>query len=417
MRVLIVADDLTGAADCAAPFRQAGLPPVVLTAPLQAIDQRFPVVSLSLHTREAAPANVRRAWQRHAASIVNLAQGALVYLKIDSTLRGSPALEVRLLCDLLGSPTAVIAPAFPKQGRQTIDGVHRVQGIPLAETEYAPARRRAHAGSTLPELFKAAMGPMPAHLPWTMLEEGVARSRRWIQERVAEACRVITVDAIHEGHLDTLTQAVLALEKRPLLVGSAGWAERLALALGNPLAGHSPWPGTLGVVGSLSAVAARQVRAAAESGATIVQLHTAADDPLRAITTDAWPLLLEALASGQHALIRTTPCAGHPPSRREGPRVLRAVAALVQAVLSAQAVSGLVIVGGETARSVFRALRTSGLALSGQVAAGVPYGRLLGGRFAGLPVVTKAGGFGEDTILRDSLNALQRWNDGMSWGP
>jgi len=64
-------------------------------------------------------------------------------------------------------------------------------------------------------------------------------------------------------------------------------------------------------------------------------------------------------------------------------------------------------VGGNTAQAVFRALQTTGLTLTGQVAAGIPYGRLLDGPFRGLPVVTKAGGFGGDTALQDGLNFLQ----------
>src|SRR5919109_4788649 len=92
--ILIIADDLTGAADSAVPFRQVGLPTVVLARPAghQLCWQRGQVVSLSLNTREASPAAVRRVWQRHAATIRALAPGTLIYQKIDSTLRGHPAL-------------------------------------------------------------------------------------------------------------------------------------------------------------------------------------------------------------------------------------------------------------------------------------------------------------------------------------
>jgi len=131
--ILIVADDLTGAADSAVQFRQVGLSAVVLATPpsRRFIWPRAQVVSLSLNTRDASPSGVQRIWERQAPAIRLLAQEALVYHKIDSTLRGHPALEVRLLLRCLGASGALIAPAFPKLGRQTIEGVHRVDGVPL----------------------------------------------------------------------------------------------------------------------------------------------------------------------------------------------------------------------------------------------------------------------------------------------
>jgi uncharacterized protein YgbK (DUF1537 family) len=87
--------------------------------------------------------------------------------------------------------------------------------------------------------------------------------------------------------------------------------------------------------------------------------------------------------------------------------VLRAVANGVFELLSTTPVSGLLIVGGETAQAVFRALRASGLALAGEVAPGVPYGRLLDGPFAGLLTATKAGGFGSDHVIAECLTFLQ----------
>jgi D-threonate/D-erythronate kinase len=96
-------------------------------------------------------------------------------------------------------------------------------------------------------------------------------------------------------------------------------------------------------------------------------------------------------------------------SRPAGQRVLRALADIVRDILCTTPVSGLALVGGDTAQAILRALRTSGLMLAGEVAAGMPYGRLWDGPFAGLPTLTKAGGFGADTALTDGLNFLRRW--------
>jgi D-threonate/D-erythronate kinase len=375
----------------------------------QAAFTRFQVVSLSLHTRDASAASVRHRWQRHAPAIAKLAAGALVYQKIDSTLRGHPALEVRLLLRHLGAAAAVIVPAFPKQGRQTVDGVHRVHGVPLAETEYARTPADPHASSHLPELFTWAGDAGPAHLPAHLIERGSEVVGEWLREHLAGSCRLMTADAAHESHLDTLTQAVLPLGSRLLLVGSAGWAERLALACQARVTPAQPSPGVLGVVGSLSSVATRQVQAALNAGAMVVPFKPSIADSTSGATVDNWPALIKTVAAGRHAVVWTNPGDASSASRQTGQRALRALGEIVRALLSTTAVSGLVIVGGDTAHAVLRALRTSGLTLAGEVAPGIPYGRLLGGPFAGLPTVTKAGGFGTDTGLQDCLEFLRGW--------
>jgi D-threonate/D-erythronate kinase len=409
--ILIIADDLTGAADSAVQFRQVGFSAVVLTYPArhQVARPHPQVLSLSLNTRAASPAAVRRIWERHAPTICALAQGALVYQKIDSTLRGHPGLEVRLLLGYLGASAAVIVPAFPKLGRHTIDGVHRVHDVPLAETEYARSQPGKPATSHLPELFTSGDAPRPIHLPWRVIEAGAEVVAEWLQQRLAEPCQLITADAATEQHLDILTQAVLPLGRRVLLVGSAGWAERLAIACKGFMTGGLEVPGVLGVVGSLSPIATRQVQVASQAGVTVVRLPSPTADARPDEPAQGWQALMHTLAGGRSAVIWTNPGDLRAASHPSGQRVLDASAALVCELLSTTPVSGLVIVGGETARTVFRALRTSGLVLAGEMARGMPYGRLLDGPFAGLPVITKAGGFGAETTLVDGLQFLSRW--------
>jgi D-threonate/D-erythronate kinase len=408
--ILIIADDLTGAADSAVQFRHAGFSAVVLA---QLASPRTPwpraqVVSLSLNSRDASPAAVRRIWERQAPAIRALAHDALVYHKIDSTLRGHPALDVRLLLGCLGATCAIIAPAFPKLGRHTADGVHRVGGMPLAETEYSRPWRRSRPTSYLPDLLTAGDDARPIHLPWQVIDSGIEVVAQWLRGRLAESCRLITADATDERHLDILTQAALPLVGRVLLVGSAGWAERLAMACQGLLAAAPAGPGVLGVVGSLSAVATRQVEVASQAGMTVVQWRCPGARAQAGATAHDWQSVARTLAAGRSVVLWTNPGGRRAASRSVGPRVLREVAHVVRELLSMTPVSGLMLVGGETAQSVFRALRASGLVLVGEVAPGVPYGRLLNGPFAGLLTATKAGGFGADTVLEESLKFLQR---------
>jgi uncharacterized protein YgbK (DUF1537 family) len=408
--ILIIADDLTGAADSAVQFRQAGFSAVMLAQPdsHRSPWPRAQVVSLSLNTRDASPAEVRRIWKRQASTIRTLAQDALVYQKIDSTLRGHPALEVRLLLGCLGAASAIIAPAFPKLGRQTIDGVHRIDGMPLAETEYSRTRRRSQATSHVPDLLASGDDARPVHLSWQVIHGGVDIVAQWLQERIDESYRLITTDAADERHLDILTQAVLPLAGRVLLVGSAGWAERLAMACKGLLGDMPAGPGALGVVGSLSAVASRQVDAASQAGVTVVQWASPLAHAKPGVTAHDWQSVVRTLCAGRSVILWTNPGDPRAAVRSAGQRVLRTVADKVRELLSMTPVSGLMIIGGDTAQTIFRALHASGLVLTGEVAPGVPYGRLMNGPFAGLPTATKAGGFGTDTVLEECLRFLQQ---------
>jgi uncharacterized protein YgbK (DUF1537 family) len=247
----------------------------------------------------------------------------------------------------------------------------------------------------------------PIHLPWQLIEGGVEVVAQWLRERLDEPCRLITADAADEHHLDILTQAVLPLVGRLLLVGSAGWAEQLAMACKGVLADMPTGPGVLGVVGSLSAIATRQVEVASEAGVTVVQFASPSAHALLGDTAHYWQSVVHTLGAGRSVLLWTNPGDPRAAARSAGQRVLRAVAVRVRELLSTTPVSGLMIVGGDTAQTVLCALRASGLVLAGEVTPGVPYGRLLNGPFAGLPTATKAGGFGADTVLEECLKFLQ----------
>ncbi len=88
---LIVADDLTGAADCGIAFAKVGLETVVAWERAAAAADR-PVLSIDADSRRH-PAREAAAKQLDALA-AHHRPGILVYKKIDSTLRGQPAAEL-----------------------------------------------------------------------------------------------------------------------------------------------------------------------------------------------------------------------------------------------------------------------------------------------------------------------------------
>ena len=113
---LILADDLTGAADCAIAFGRRGHAAMVTWGDIaDARDRRLPVLAYDAASRGLA---AKAAAGRHADVLARLSEPRrLLFKKIDSTLRGQPAAEIAAVLAHVksrsGSAFGVFAPAFP----------------------------------------------------------------------------------------------------------------------------------------------------------------------------------------------------------------------------------------------------------------------------------------------------------------
>src|SRR5579884_4019048 len=131
-QLAIIADDLTGAADAAAPFASAG------RATYVAVDHDdlpdCDVLSLSTASRHFS---AEQAYDAAYAATVRVAQSRWLFKKIDSTLRGQLSAELSAVMAASRRARALIAPAFPAQSRTTVGGRQFVRGQALEETPFA----------------------------------------------------------------------------------------------------------------------------------------------------------------------------------------------------------------------------------------------------------------------------------------
>jgi uncharacterized protein YgbK (DUF1537 family) len=93
---------------------------------------------------------------------------------------------------------------------------------------------------------------------------------------------------------------------------------------------------------------------------------------------------------------------------RHGPDAEHELARAARRWLESGSFDGLVISGGETAGAICVELEATGLWLSRELEPGIPLGSLSGGDWDGLPVATKAGGFGQPETLSSMAAALTR---------
>ena len=85
----------------------------------------------------------------------------------------------------------------------------------------------------------------------------------------------------------------------------------------------------------------------------------------------------------------------------------RRFAQLTARLLAQANVSGVIVTGGDGARAFLDAVDATGIKLHEEIVTGVPIGALIGGRANELPIVTKAGGFGDTDALIRAVHDLR----------
>jgi uncharacterized protein YgbK (DUF1537 family) len=393
--VLVLADDLSGAAETASVLMSRTTRTELVLAPAaDVLPAAVDVLVVDLDDRELPPTE---ASARAVAALLAWPAGTpspRVLAKFDSLLRGGLAARVGVLHTRGG---VVVAPALPALRRVVRDGVLTVDGEPLSETA-----AWATQGMAAPRSVAAALAPLPT----VLLDLPTVRSTT-LPDAVARAVRdglVPVCDGDCEGDLDAVVSAVAALsDELPdlALAGSAGLAAALGRTWSAAPAAPPPQAGPRGpliVVGTAEPVAARQVDLLIEAGVPEVRLPAAA--LLDAEWAD-WPdRLAEAVGAGP-VVVRLDPDTPVAPS--DSRKLSAELGEMVGRTLARTGPVDLVLTGGETARRVLDALGATRLTPLGQIHHGAVMCRLPDGA----AVVTRPGSFGGPDSLLSILAALR----------
>jgi uncharacterized protein YgbK (DUF1537 family) len=399
MTLLIIADDLSGAADCAIAFASAGLSTVVtLDASHDTGDAS--VVAIDTDTRRLSASQAAERTLMACQTLRKPAQR--LYKKIDSTLRGNWAAEVASLQSLAG--LAIVAPAFPATGRTTVEGKVLVNGQPLESTDTWKLEH-ADRSADIAALLEGA-GLRTAKLGLSTLRGDAAALARHIVEIAGGDTQALIVDAQTTEDLQALATVTMSIDESLFWVGSGGLAREIAglpamtkNAAQSPESVREKHAPTLVLVGSLSGVSERQcamLKERASIGELVVPPAVLRQGKAHADWA-GWEIRIgEYLRRGDDLLLRIGRDEAFDPA--EGARLSTLLAAMVRPHFSH--VGGLVATGGETARAMLGAVGIGSLQLLCEIEAGVAFGRPISSREGHRPgVVTKAGAFGTDHAL------------------
>ncbi|OUM41090.1 four-carbon acid sugar kinase family protein [Arthrobacter sedimenti] len=408
----IAADDVTGATDSVVQFSRTGWSSRLLLGELLP-DSVEPGSALAVNT-DARALDSSAAREATASAIGDLVTAGAdrLYLKIDSTMRGSVPAQVAGALDAWQERHpdcfAVVCPAYPAMGRTIEDGLLRVHGGPV---EDSPAGRDPVTPVPTSELSQLLPGTTTISLSGSPEQDAHSL-------REAASDGVVVVNAGSDDDLRTLAAALVVAGPTAIPAGSAGLAAALATAwagAATELTPPEPAPAAQGqrivvVVSSLHDVARAQtdhLRAQLDpADLRILQPdESLLDQPNRLAQWAAGEL--EFPESLPRVVVIISPEAvGGSALSLSGAAIARSLASVVQQTLAHASVGALVLVGGDGARAVLDATRAQALRITGAIQEGIPVGVVEGGTATGKIVVTKAGGFGPATALLDTVAEL-----------
>lgn len=394
--VVILADDLTGAADTAVALGgPGGMAKVALGLSAVPLSDEAPgILSLDLHTRGMTEFDARQCMVQ--AGREAQASGRRIFKKMDSTWRGHVGAEVAALAAVTDPETLfVVAAAHPDLGRTVVDGRLRVHGV---VADRSPLQQELEA-----------LGLVCFPMPSVASTDADEWARAWQLATQWKGRAAILCDAGSTADLRHIVKSVDTLRRRFVWVGSGGLAQAIAAVAGthhgaamfpspmHPIPDLPAQGGRLFVVGSHAPIAREQVEAlAAMDAVTVVDLtwaelqETGHGDPAARRSQEC---IRRARLVGDDVVLRPSPAISVTPANA---LVVSRGMATWAAPFATEA-TALIVCGGDTARTLLDRLGVRQLHVRPSAEMGTSLA--LAANFPGLPIALKAGAFGDAGLL------------------
>jgi len=431
-RCLLIADDLTGGADTGAQFAKRGFNTLLISFK-EGLNIDFSqyrerdVLVVNTDSRGSSP---DKAFGLVSSLLKNYDEELfpVVYKKIDSTLRGNIGYETDAILRETNISVGFMTPSFPEQERTVVDGVLMVWGKPLALTEASSDAAAPVRESCVYKLVEQQSRHKVGWIDLAHVASGSKELREAVKREQEKGNRILIFDALHRSDLTHIADVAFGMDEKPLFIGSAGLAEEVAKKL-SPSRGetvsHIPRRRTKSfnhifiVSGSASSVTHEQLkRVEQRRGIPSFQLSKlllmTGEQGRQRQENNLSSSIGSSLAQG-HAVFRVCPerllskDSGDIPIHLEIPKRLGHIgfAALEKSNVDIRDLA-VIVTGGDTAMSFFHLLGADGVEIRGEILKGIVMGHLIGGKWNGLTVITKAGAFGRENALEEIVDILER---------
>ncbi len=424
-RVLIIADDLTGAnANCAL-MKKIGLRAAsFLGTSAKDLPRAIDVIATTTDSRAMTE---KQAYKEvcDKLRLFNPKDIMLFSKRIDSTLRGNLGSELEAYQSYLRKRLAICVPAYPDSGRIVIDDTMYVKGTLLLNTDAGKDPKRPVVSNSVVDNFKKDYKGRIRSINIEELEKG----KEYIVEKIKEYNEdsdLLIFDSITNEHICLIAQAVLESRVDFISVDPGPFTKELTALLYKKSKISTK---ALAVIGSVTKI-------------TIDQMHKLKDhynfyqvdvDAKKLMSMDTIHAEIDKclLESKKHIdnvdllILTTTP--DNLNERLDLVKISkeldisiddlsliisRGLANIAKTILEENtSLSGVFSSGGDITVALAEELLSLGIEIKEEVMPLVAYGRLIGGLKDGLKIVSKGGMVGDENTMVECVEKILKLED------
>lgn len=407
MKLLVLADDLTGALDTGIQFVAGHASTRVVLDPRYPLDRIDPSVQVlvvdteSRHLPAEEAADIIRGIVRQAAAL----QVPCLYKKTDSALRGNVGAELTAALEESGADQLHFIPAFPRTRRTTVGGIQYIDGTPVAESVFGQDPFDPVRFSAVSEIL-AQQTDTPVH---TAPRDG----------ELPEEAGIVVYDAETDEDIAQWGARLCRDGKLKVLAGCAGFAAALPELMelgGAEQADMVAADSFLVVCGSVNPITVAQMEEAGRCGfrhihLTARQLLTPGyfDGAEGQALLDQWAAWLKA---GENCVLDSNPAPGDTETAAQvgeemgmdledlRQHISRTLGQVLRQLVERGVRSTMLVTGGDTLMGFVRAAGVSEIVPVRELVTGSVLSLInLGG--VTYNIISKSGGFGERTLVSD----------------
>ena len=419
-KLLIVADDFTGACDTGVQFGKNHLKTIVITSTDHVREslEKCDVLVLNTESRfDDGETAYKKAF--YTGKTVAREEIKYFYKKVDSTMRGNIGAEISGLMDALEIRHTFLVPALPKYGRTTINGKVFVKGILLEETEFGNDPKNPVKESFIPKVISRQTDKKTGVIIHEYILAGRNILTEKLQHHLDAGFEIIIFDVKEEKDIDLIASVISEIKIKVLFAGCSGLAEYLSKYLDIKKIRRS----SVVIAGSVSEVTRKQIEFAAHYlPVKVVDIETENifSDERSGEKNRILELVKGSVSNGEDLIIRTAPSRDAVTRSFETGeqygldrfKVAEKIAAFLGEVAGEiilnSFIKGILLTGGDTAVKTTQTLNISGVVLHDEIAHGIPYGYFEGDEYKEIIIVSKAGGFGDEDAIFLVLNFLKQ---------